>query len=316
MIFGQKETRPLMPSTPANHLIPLALADRLLQKAGVPAAWGVTAAQFQSLVERSAAQRFSGVSPDALTAETFAESLHAKDLALATACAAGNSAAWDFFVSQYRQEMVRAARAIAGNAAGRELADSMYADLYGGMRGTQSGERKSPFEYFLGRSKLSTWLHAVLSRKHVDEIRRTRKLDSLDEPHAGDGDGDSRARIEIPAEKTGTLAGHEPDRDRYLALLQSVIAGVLAALPGRDRLRLAYYYVDELTLAQIGKILGEHEATVSRKLERTRREIREQVDFVLRAEKNLDEAQRSLCYEYARDEWPFDLTGVLAGKAP
>jgi len=305
-----------MPSSPATHLIPLALAERLLHKADVPAAWGVTAAQFQSPLERSAAQRFSGVSPDARTVETFAKSLHAKDLALATACAAGNSAAWDFFVNQYRQEMVRAARAIAGDAAGRELADSMYADLYGGMRGTQSGERKSPFEYFLGRSKLSTWLHAVLSRKHVDEIRRTRKLDSLDEPRADDGAGDSRARIELPSDLTGAHAGHEPGRERYLALLQSVIAGVLAALPGRDRLRLAYYYVDELTLAQIGKIQGEHEATVSRKLERTRREIREQVDFVLRAEKNLDEAQRSLCYEYARDEWPFDLTGVLAGKAP
>ena len=44
---------------------------------------------------------------------------------------------------------------------------------------------------------------------------------------------------------------------------------VLDALAPRDRLRLAYYYVEELTLAEIGKLLGEHEATVSRKLERT-----------------------------------------------
>ena len=73
---------------------------------------------------------------------------------------------------------------------------------------------------------------------------------------------------------------------------------------------------DELTLAQIGKILGEHEATASRKIERTRGEVREQVDYVLRNDKKLSEAQRGLCYEYARQEWPFDLTGVLAARQP
>jgi RNA polymerase sigma factor (sigma-70 family) len=300
-----------MPSSPAAPVVTLAFAERLLRKAEVDPAWGVTAAQFQSLLVRSAVQRFSGVSPDARTVETYSESLHCKDLALASACAAGNSAAWDFFVNTYRAELYRAARAIAGDSTGREIADSMYADLYG-MRGSQPGERKSPFEYFLGRSKLSTWLHAVLSRKHVDELRRTRKTESLDTPRVRDSD--PPARIEIPARSTA--ADQEPDRERYLALLQSVLAGVLAALPGRDRLRLAYYYVDELTLAQIGKILGEHEATASRKIERTRGEIREQVDYVLRNDKKLSDAQRGLCYEYARQEWPFDLVGVLAARQP
>lgn len=300
-----------MPSSPAAHFVTSALADRLLRKAGIPSAWGVTASQFQSLLNRSAAQRFSDVSPDARTVESFAESLHCKDLALASACAAGNSAAWDFFVNNYRPELYRAARAIAGDSAGREIADSLYADLYG-LRGSQTGERKSPLDYFLGRSKLSTWLHAVLSRKHIDEIRRTRKTESLDDPPPGDSG--SAPRIEIAAPPA--LGDQDPDRERYLALLQSVLAGVLAALPGRDRLRLAYYYVDELTLAQIGKILGEHEATASRKIERTRGEVREQVDYVLRNDKKLSDAQRGLCYEYAREEWPFDLTAVLAARQP
>jgi RNA polymerase sigma factor (sigma-70 family) len=313
MISGEEEARPLMPSSPAAHTVTLALAERLLRKADVPSAWGVTAERFQSLLERSAAQRFSGVSPDARTIEAFAESLQCKDLALASACAAGNETAWNFFVTNYRAELYRSARAIAGDVTGRELADSTYADLYGLRGGAQPGERKSPFEYFLGRSKLSTWLHAVLSRKHVDEIRRTRKTESLDEPAHGD-DTTRGKRIEISAPERPEDA--DPDRDRYLALFQSVLAGVLIALPARDRLRLAYYYVDELTLAQIGKILGEHEATVSRKIERTRREIREQVDFVLRDQKKLSDAQRGLCYEYACQEWPFDLTGVLAAEEP
>ena len=104
---------------------------------------------------------------------------------------------------------------------------------------------------------------------------------------------------------------YDPERAKFLAILQAVLSAVLAKLEPRDRLRLAYYYVDQLTLAQIGRLLGEHEATVSRKLERTRRDVRKHVESVLRTEKKLSEAQLRLCYEYAREEWPFDLTEVL-----
>jgi IS30 family transposase len=77
-------------------------------------------------------------------------------------------------------------------------------------------------------------------------------------------------------------------------------------------LRLAYYYVEGATLAEIGRLVGEHEATVSRKLERTRREIRKRVEGALRQEKKFSAAQLQLCYEYAREEWPFDLTRALS----
>jgi RNA polymerase sigma factor (sigma-70 family) len=307
-----------MPYGPADPTQRIALAVRLLRKADVPDAWAVTGDRFAQTLERSAAQRFAGTSPAASTVESFFESLHIRDLALASACAAGNSAAWDFFVDTYRAEIYRAARAIGGESRGREIADSLYAELYG-LRADRAEERKSPFNYFLGRSKLGTWLHAVLSRKHVDELRRTSKLESLDAPANNDGARQSSTAETAPTRSSQLVAREnpnaaDPDRTRYLALLQAVLTAVLGALPPRDRLRLAYYYVDELTLAQIGKILGEHEATVSRKIERTRRDIREQVDTRLRDEKKLSDAQLGLCYEYAREEWPFDLTAVLAAK--
>jgi DNA-directed RNA polymerase specialized sigma24 family protein len=107
----------------------------------------------------------------------------------------------------------------------------------------------------------------------------------------------------------------DPERDRYLSLLQPVITASLASLDARDRLRLAYYYVDERTLAEIGKIFGEHEATASRKLEKTRRELKDDIDRRLRVEKKLSDAQVRLCYGYAQEKWPFDLTSALsAGK--
>ena len=48
-------------------------------------------------------------------------------------------------------------------------------------------------------------------------------------------------------------------------------------------MRLGCCYTQELTLAETGRILGEHEATVSSKLARTRTRIREHVELSAQA---------------------------------
>ena len=293
---------------------------RCWQKAAAPAGWSLTREQFQRALERSAAHRFRGSLPDDRIVAGYLESLHLSDLALACACAAGDSAAWEYFVERYRRELYRAACGIAWKSGAsksgpagsdkddpraRELADSLYGDLYG-LREASDGSRRSLFEYFHGRSKLTTWLHAILAQRHIDDFRRTQKTQSLDEPGNDGSDPPEFAETRI--------APPDPERDSYLAMLQACVTVALAALIPRDRLRLAYYYVEELTLAQIGKLLGEHEATVSRKLERTRAELRHCVEVALREEKKLSEAQLRLCFEYAREQWPFDLTRALSAR--
>jgi hypothetical protein len=70
-----------------------------------------------------------------------------------------------------------------------------------------------------------------------------------------------------------------------------------------------------LTLAQIGKALGEHEATVSRHLSRTRRAIRERIEAELRDNEGFSEAQIKDCFEaVASDPGPLDLTDLLGTK--
>jgi RNA polymerase sigma factor (sigma-70 family) len=233
--------------------------------------------------------------------------LHAEDLALACACSAGHEQAWEHFIRSFRPQLYAAARAIAGESSARELADSLYAELYG--LAEKDSQRRSLFDYFHGRSKLSTWMRAILAQRYVDSIRAHRREESLD---ARESDSDESRRA-IP-ELAAVVAEPDPDRSRFLDLLQHCIADSLAALDSRDRLRLAYYYVQDLTLAQIGRLLGEHEATVSRKLDRTRRDLRRQVERALREVQQLSEAQIHLCYQYAQGEWPFDLTAVLAGE--
>jgi RNA polymerase sigma-70 factor (ECF subfamily) len=283
-----------------------ATVERFYKLAAVPSDWALAVEAFREALERSAASRFRGAQPSAREITAYLESLNLPDLALSCACGAGNSRAWEEFISRYRAELYRAARAIAGESAGRELADSLYAELYG--LEIREGRRRSLFDYFHGRSKLGTWLRAILAQRHINELRRTRRTESLD---SAANDDDPRPANEPAATPSDSS---DPERGHYLALLQAVLSEALAALEPRDRLRLSYYYVEELTLAEIGRLVGEHEATVSRKLERARRDLHRQVDAVLRGKKRLSEAQVQLCYEYAREEWPFDLTRAMSKK--
>ncbi|MGA8144790.1 MAG: sigma-70 family RNA polymerase sigma factor [Candidatus Acidiferrales bacterium] len=285
-----------------------AVITRCWQKAAVPAGWSLTRDQFQRALERSAIHRFPDSLPDDRIVAGYLESLHLSDLALACACSAGDSAAWEYFVARYRPELYRAARMIVSKSSsdesgGRDVADSLYGDLYG-LRESSDGSRRSLFDYFHGRSKLTTWLHAILAQRGVDQFRRAQKTQSLDDPE-GDSPG-------IASSLESKNASPDPERNAYLAMLQACLTAALAGLLPRDRLRLAYYYVEDLTLAQVGKLLGEHEATVSRKLERTRGDLRRCVESALREEKKLSDAQMRLCFEYARQEWPFDLTRALS----
>jgi len=280
--------------------------QRLYKLAAAPSDWALSVDAFREALERSAASRFRGAQPATREINAYLESLNLPDLALSCACGAGNSRAWEEFIARYRAELYRAARAIAGESAGRELADSLYAELYG--LEAREGRRRTLFDYFHGRSKLGTWLRAILAQRHVNELRRTRRIDSLD---AATSDDDPRPVTEPVAPPNDAS---DPERGRYLALLQAVLSEALAALEPHDRLRLSYYYIEDLTLAEIGRLVGEHEATVSRKLDRARRDLHHQVDAALRVKKRLSEAQVQLCYEYARQEWPFDLTRVLSKK--
>ena len=107
---------------------------------------------------------------------------HEKDLELARACERGDETAWNRFIGEYRPILYRSADAIDPSGGAREVADSLYAELYGLKE--SEGKRKSLFAYFQGRSSLATWLRAILAQRYVDRIRGTRRLEDLaDEFH-------------------------------------------------------------------------------------------------------------------------------------
>jgi len=293
------------------------------------ARWNLSRSRFAQALRRSVEKTFGGARPDATEVEAYVKSLHLEDLALACACAEGEEAAWEFFVGQFRQELRAAAGAILrGSGSGndvqaQELADSLYAELYG-VTPAGSARRKSLFEYFHGRSKLSTWLRAVLAQRHVDLLRknwRTVSIEAEEENAPGSISGNSIRSLKALSQRVHGSAP-DPDREKYIARLDRGLQAAIAGLASRERMILACYYVDQLTLAEIGRTLGEHESTVSRQLDRIRRQLRESVTKGLLhaapAQEGhgpipaLDEAQVELAFEYALEDWPFDLLRALS----
>jgi RNA polymerase sigma factor (sigma-70 family) len=267
--------------------------------------WGLNCAGFVAALQRSVQKRFG---EGALTRERFEEylsTLYLEDLALSSACMQGYEAAWEYFVREYRGYLRAAAGVITRNSRtgsnSQELADSLFADLFGladGKRGEHSLLR-----YFHGRSSLKTWLRAVLAQRHVDNIRAGRRWESLD-GEENEGNGVTEPVI-APA--------LDPHRERYLNCFTAALEACLAGMEAPDRQRLDLYYAQQLTLAEIGRKLGEHESSVSRNLERIRKELRASVEKQLLVAK-LSEAEISLCLQYAADEAPIDFRKIFPEK--
>jgi RNA polymerase sigma factor (sigma-70 family) len=289
------------------------------------ARWGLSLERFSLSLERSGTKRFAGESPPRQKLEDYLAGLHVEDLALATACAAGCESAWEHFFATYRQYLYSAAAAITrrppNDPYAREFADSLYATLYG--RETTLG-RVSLFNHFHGRSKLSTWLRAVLAQRYIDVLRQEKRLEGLE-----DDEGFEKV---LPAKHKTDWEPTDPRRARYLQLLAAALKRAIASLDPLDRTRLISYYLKDLTLAEIGKAMNEHEATVSRKLERVRRELKDKVMAMLKSgcgakdgphrqsgatsQAGLDDAQIQLCFEYATEAWPFDFSHLLDAIPP
>jgi RNA polymerase sigma-70 factor, ECF subfamily len=275
------------------------LVQRLHRKANAER-WDVVVTRFGATLEASVAREFSGGSPDRRQVERYLDSLHLEDLALACACADGHERAWEHFVREHRPLLYRAADAIDPTGGARDLADSLYAELFGLKE--QEGERQSLFRYFHGRSSLGTWLRAMLAQRHVDRIRQSRRLD----PMPAD---------ETPEALPAPMKPIEPERVRFVAAMQRAVTAALALLVPRDRLRLACYYAQNLTLAEIGRAIGEHEATVSRHLTRTRRSIRENVEQSLKDVEQMSDAEIAECFSsVTSDAGPLDLAELFGSE--
>jgi RNA polymerase sigma-70 factor, ECF subfamily len=205
------------------------------------------------------------------------ESLRVDELVLARACAGGNERAWEVFLGRYRNTLYESAYKIASTeSTARELADSLYAELYGvDAKGQQ---RTSKLLYYQGRGSLQGWLRVVVAQEYINRYRAVRRESSLD---AAVEDGEQ-------------FAAPEPEPTVADPLIEAAVTAELATLNADERFILAAYYLDHRTLAEIAKLQRVHESTISRKLERittrTRKSIRKRMMQSGMSSRQADEA--------------------------
>ena len=183
--------------------------------------------------------------------------------------------------------------------------------MYGLASG--KGPERSLFRYFHGRSSLKTWLRAVLAQRHIDSIRAGRRFQELAEEETGDG-------------PPRTLLGPQtqpvdPYRERYVSSFTRALQTALDRLAPQEKERLRLYYAEEKTLAEIGRVVGEHESSVSRHLDRVRCDLRRAVEEILRngigaangfaVQLPMSEAEIALCFECSARDVPIDLDKLL-----
>lgn len=233
------------------------------------------------------------------------QGLRVEELALARACAAGQERAWEVFLNRFRAKLYEAARAITrDDAAGHELADSLYASLYGTE--TRAGQRVSKLAFYMGRGSLEGWLRTVLAQEFVNQYRKRRHEVSLDE-HLEQGE-----QFAAPAGAEGGAAPSPGDpagtADPRLA---AAADQALASLAAEERFILASYYLDGRTLAEIARTLGKHESTISRRLEKLAQALRKKTLENLQ-ERGLSRRQAEEALETDVRDVSVDVRGRLA----
>ena len=235
-------------------------ASDLYERSGA-SAYSLSQQQFTEILQRIVSRTEEMNAADAGEISSFLSGLKLDELALAHGCAAGNQHAWDVFLTRYRESIYQSARSITrSESVGRELAASLYAELYG-LGGAE--DRRSKLALYSGRGSLAGWLRMVLSQSYVNQIRAGKRLVSIEEEEEEHG-----------TQYAAPVAEQSSPVDPRL---QQATDHVLSELEPEERFLLSSYFLDGRRLAEIGRMLGVHESTISRKLEKLLKDLRKRI---------------------------------------
>jgi RNA polymerase sigma-70 factor (ECF subfamily) len=281
----------------ARHARPIAALWKT-----VAARYGVTEREFAERLAVICARSNDSPGPKgADNAEFISNSianLKAGELCLAIACEKGDELAWRAFDAEYRHTMQGAARALTKDEAEAEdLIQFVFGELYG-VR-LDGAKRLSKLSHYSGRGSLGGWLRAVVYQAFIDRKRQTSRFEQVEEIAEFD-----RLANEAAASVNGRLSAPitQPDDIEDTRLRQATeeaITQAFAEIDSRDRLLLNYYYFDDLTLREIGLMMGVHEATISRWLAKAQREVKRKTEEILQRSYGLRRTEVAECLQIA-----------------
>lgn len=220
--------------------------------------------------------------PPRTTIEQFLDALHADDLCLVVACEQGNEEAWGEVIAGYRAIVLREALHVTRREdAADELAGSIWAELYG-LRSDKGGRPMGKLAYYSGLGPLGGWLRAVVRQVFVNRYRQDVLLTQLSEETQLNSRKPSVNSIEGRLDR---VCWDDPERSLQKRQINTHMLAALSkaiqTVHPEDRLLLSLYYLDDLSMEEVGKVLGVHQATISRRLTKLHLQLRSRVRVIL-----------------------------------
>jgi len=176
------------------------------------------------------------------------EEIRAADLALATACAAGDAAAIEVVEQRYFADLDRALGRFEGGA---QLIEEVKQRL---RQKLFVGDGEAPkISTYSGRGDLGRWIRVAATREAIGILRKGKKEIPMEEVALAQALADGSGDLEL-----AYLKGLY--RNEFKAAFQQA----LAALEPKERTVLKYHVLDGFNIDQIGAVYGVHRATVAR----------------------------------------------------
>lgn len=233
--------------------------------------------------------------PDALVA---LEALHAEDLFLTSACLCGEGTALETLERLVRGTVPAAVARLRLEASTvREVEQLVRQRLL--VAPTQGPPKLAEYG---GRGALKQWLRAVALRVALNHLDAQRPEASLD------ADGAPAVAAAGPDPELALLKQHA--REEFKAALQETLSG----LPPHERSLLRLYFLEGLTVEQIGRMEGTHKSTISRWLARTRATVLAEVQRRLGERLRLEPGEYDSLLGLLRSQLSLSLHRVLSTR--
>jgi RNA polymerase sigma-70 factor (ECF subfamily) len=281
-----------------------------LYLARAPVGAGVEGAALDEALRRLFAEGRGAWPALDLSAETFVGHLaahrvldepsgrvHAADLYLAAACAAGVSGAIEAFE---RAHLRRVGSFLAQMRPAASLVDEVTQILREKLFVGRDGRPPRIAEYG-GRGALASWLRVMAVRAAID-LRR-----------AG---GEAAAEAgEDPESRSVPSAEADPEiayiKQRYAAEINEAFRRAAAALGEEQRELLRLHFIEGATLEQLAARLGVHRATVARRIAAAREAVADEARRILEARLGARTAELRSLVGLVRSQLDLSLPGSL-----
>lgn len=231
---------------------------------------------------------------DASTPLSALDSLHAADLYLAQACAAGDNGAIAAFEAACRVAIETSLRSM-------NLADDAIAEVTQDVREKLfvPADGAPKIATYSGRAALTTWTRTVATRTALARFRRRTDVAV-----------DDAVMQALPAVTDGPEEEHF--RSRYAGELKAAFEEAMVQLSYEQRNILRHHYIDQLTIDEIGALYNVHRTTAFRWLEAARATLGKRTQNAFRARVQLTTSEMQSVVRLLESNVELSLRRLLA----